>query len=123
MVFKDSPTSSPAEEVPLMLVETNNQIEEDQSPILNEESLPSLKKVVDVDVLSVVGKIEQTQKGPVAPAEITQRWIPVFTKGLHKNENIELCKKHIPFENMPTLSARLNPELEEISGRSIGSHW
>ncbi|XP_072935036.1 uncharacterized protein [Epargyreus clarus] len=118
----ESVATSPATEIPLTPtgIEELNQIDEEApSQTINEEPIPILDKPIGADILDALGNIEEIQEGPTVHAEIVRRWIPIVTKGLPKDMKIELMTKHIPFENMPTLTPRLNPEIMAAVSENI----
>ncbi|CAG4993849.1 unnamed protein product [Parnassius apollo] len=67
---------------------------------------------LDAEALAVLGEINiEQEKGPPLHPEIANRWTPILSKGLKKEDKRELMQKYMPFENVPRLIApTLNPE-------------
>ncbi|CAG4935654.1 unnamed protein product [Parnassius apollo] len=67
---------------------------------------------LDAEALAVLGEINiEQEKGPPLHPEIANRWTPILSKGLKKEDKRELMQKYIPFENVLRLiAATLNLE-------------
>ncbi|KAL4707856.1 hypothetical protein ACJJTC_001802 [Scirpophaga incertulas] len=68
---------------------------------------------IDPEILAAMGTVEvESTQGPAAHKEIVQRWTPILTKGLKKEEKALLIKEYTPFCNIPAMiPPKLNPEL------------
>ncbi|XP_022821717.1 uncharacterized protein LOC111353097 isoform X1 [Spodoptera litura] len=68
---------------------------------------------IDTDIISAMGAVEEGPvSGPSAHNEIVQRWTPILSKGLKKEDKAMLLKEYAPFHNIPAMvPPKLNPEL------------
>ncbi|XP_072932494.1 uncharacterized protein [Epargyreus clarus] len=103
---------SPARNISVAAIAAIIKMEEESIlQILKEESEPMPEDPIDVDILNALGNKEKIPKAPIAHTEIANQWKPILAKGLPKDVKLELMSKHIPFENIPTITPKLNPEI------------
>lgn len=114
---------------------------ETNPPTEQEEQTVGVNIDIDVEILAAMGSVEEETKiGPPAHIEIVQRWTPILTKGLPKEEKA-LLKDYPLFNNIAAMiPPKLNPELaaavsEQVKKRDLiieyrqrnnlclSSHW
>ncbi|XP_045484035.1 uncharacterized protein LOC123689153 [Pieris rapae] len=90
---------------------------EDAPTISPDKSMPADEcgesNEIDVEILGAMGTVEEELAvGPTIHTEIAQRWTPVLTKGLKKEDKASLLKNYVAFSNVPAMvPPKLNPEL------------
>ncbi|CAK1603084.1 unnamed protein product [Parnassius mnemosyne] len=97
--------------IPENTKDLNNQVQP-TSELENQPDIALEAQDLDAETLAVLGEISTEQeKGPPLHPEIANRWTPILTRGLKKEDKKELIQKYLPFENLPKIIAPvLNPE-------------
>ncbi|CAG5047161.1 unnamed protein product [Parnassius apollo] len=111
LIEKEKPEESESPQSELQILGNLNSQASTSESGNQPDKVPEVQDL-DAEALAVLGEINiEQEKGPPLHPEIANRWTPILSKGLKKEDKRELMQKYMPFENVPSLIApTLNPE-------------
>ncbi|CAG4930439.1 unnamed protein product [Parnassius apollo] len=111
LIEREKPEESESPQSELQILGNQNSQASTSESGNQPDKVPEVQDL-DAEALAVLGEINiEQEKGPPLHPEIANRWTPILSKGLKKEDKRELMQKYMPFENVPRLIApTLNPE-------------